>query len=171
MRISDVIGPVNESLFEDLGRKNTTGYLLNDLKQIVNEYQFGHWQEGVGADKPFMRGDLYNATYAVKVQPYPAIRKKFRDFMELKRSNPTAPFGGSDKTFNSDGFFSAAVPGLRHAHITFDLSIVYKVVGNQIYLYGFFTHDDLGTGQPRNINRQKNAAKRLSQQNFNEQNG
>ena len=38
MRISDVISPVNESLFEDLGRKNTTGYLLNDLKQIVISY-------------------------------------------------------------------------------------------------------------------------------------
>lgn len=171
MRIFDVIIPVNESLFESLGRKNTTGYLLNDLKKIVNEYQFGHWQEGLGRDKPFMRGDLYNATYTVKVQPYPAIRKKFRDFMELKRANPMAPFGSSDKSFSSDGIFNSVIPGLRHAHITFDLSIVYKLIGNQIYLYGFFTHDDLGTGQPRNINRQKNAAKRLSQQNFNEQNG
>lgn len=165
MKINEIAATASQSLFETFNQHNDTGFMAEDLVRIYQEAQTNNWRTG---EKPFMRGDLYNATYAVKVQPYPAIRKKFRDFMELKRANPTAPFGSSDKTFNSDGFFNAFVPGLRHAHITFDLSIVYKVVGNQIYLYGFFTHDDLGTGQPRNINRQKNAAKRLSQQNFKE---
>ncbi len=138
------------------------------FEQIVNEHKSGQWLEGQGQDKPFMRGDLYYATYAVKVHPYPAIRKKVRDFMDLKRTNPTASFGSSDRTFSSDGILNSYIPGLRHAHITFDLSVVYRIVGQQIYLYGFFTHDDLGTGQPRNINRQKNAAQRLSHQNFKE---
>lgn len=163
MRINEI--SASQSLLETFNKHNNTGFLSEDLVKIYHEARNGNWQSG---DKPFMRGDLYNATYAVKVQPYPALRKKFRDFMELKRDNPTAPFGGSDKTFTSDGIFNSVTPGLRHAHITFDLSIVYKVVGNQVYLYGFFTHDDLGTGQPRNINRQKSAAKRLSQQNFSE---
>ena len=166
MKINEIA--TGQSLFETFDKYNNTGFLTDDLVKIYHEAQNGSWRPG---DKPFMRGDLYNATYTVKVQPYPAIRKKFRDFMELKRANPMAPFGSSDKSFSSDGIFNSVIPGLRHAHITFDLSIVYKLIGNQIYLYGFFTHDDLGTGQPRNINRQKNAAKRLSQQNFNEQNG
>lgn len=140
----------------------------DDADLILAEDKKQAWVPGQGDDKPFMRGELYNTTYMVKVQPYPAVRKKFRDFMDLKRNNPNAPFGSSDKTFSSDGTFNSEIPGLRHAHITFDLSIVYKVVGHQIYLYGFFTHDDLGTGQPRNINRQKSAAKRLAHQSFKE---
>lgn len=162
MLINEIAAP---PLFETFDYQNDTGFLTEDLVKIYHEAQKGNWRAD---EKPFMRGDLYDATYAVRVQPYPAIRKKFRDFMELKRNNPTAPFGSSDKSFSSDGTFSAVIPGLRHAHITFDLSIVYKIVGNQIYLYGFFTHDDLGTGQPRNINRQKNAAQRLSNQDFHE---
>lgn len=116
----------------------------------------------------FRRGDLYKETYLNRVLPYPPIKKKFRDFMEIKRANPNQLFGSSDKLFLSSGNFINQVPGLRHAHITFDLSIVYKVVGNEIYLYGFFTHDDLGTGQPPNLNKQKSAAKRLANQTFKE---
>ena len=82
--------------------------------------------------------------------------------MELKRANPNQAFGSSDKPFISSGFFSAAVPGIRHAHLTFDLSIVYKVEGNIITLYGFFTHDELGTGQPPNLRRQKGVSQQLA---------
>ena len=168
MLIKELTSPLAHSLFEALDKINSTGYLTEVLVEIYQEATNGNWVAGQGADKPFMRGDLYNATYLVKVQPYASIRKKFRDFMELKRQNPNAPFGSSDKTFSSDGIFNSIIPGLRHAHITFDLSIVYRVVGKQIYLYGFFTHDALGTGQPKSINRQKSAAKQLSNQNFKE---
>jgi mRNA-degrading endonuclease YafQ of YafQ-DinJ toxin-antitoxin module len=114
----------------------------------------------------FRRSDLYKDTYLTKVLPYPSVKNKFRDFMEVKRTNPNQPFGASDKPFRSSGNFISAIPGLRHAHITFDLSIVYRVEGNQVFLYGFFTHDELGTGQPANINRQKSAATRFSNTRF-----
>jgi mRNA-degrading endonuclease YafQ of YafQ-DinJ toxin-antitoxin module len=114
----------------------------------------------------FRRSELYKTTYLDKVLSHPSIKNKFRAFMEIKRTNPTQPFGSSDKPFLSAGNFAAAVPGLRHAHVTHDISIVYKVVDNQVYLYGFFTHDDLGTGQPANINRQKSIAKRFSNVGF-----
>lgn len=155
-----------KSLFETIDECNNTGFLTEDLIKIIHEAKNGNWAPA--QEKPFMRGDLYDATYLVKVHPFPAIRKKFRDFMELKRQNPNAPFGSSDKTFSSDGIFTSMIPGLRHAHITFDLSIVYRIVGKQVYLYGFFTHDDLGTGQPRSPNRQRSAASRLANQTFKE---
>ncbi len=158
-----------ELLIESGRKTKNVRFSSEDLINIFQEDQKNNWQPS--PDKAFMRGDLYRSTYAIRVKPYPAIRKKLRDFMELKRNNPTAPFGGSDKSFSSDGIYNSVIPGLRHAHITFDLSIVYKIVGKQIYLYGLFTHDDLGTGQPRNINRQKNAAKTLAQQNFTETHG
>lgn len=153
-----------KSLFETFDASNNTGFATEDLVKIFREAKEGKWV----SDKPFMRGELYDATYKVRVLPYPSIRKKFRDFMEIKRNNPRQPFGASDKPFRSGGHFDNVVPGLAHAHITPDISIVYKVVGNQIYLYGFFTHDDLGTGQPANINRQKSAAQRLANQTFKE---
>lgn len=112
-------------------------------------------------DKPetiFRRCNSYLETYIDKVRPYNSIRSKFRDFMELKRWNPTVNFGKSDKPFTSDAFYARAVPGLRHAHITFDLSILYKIVNNELWLYGFYTHDELGTGQPSNIRKQSSMA-------------
>ena len=118
------------------------------------------------AQVAFRRSGLYKETYLAKVLPSPKLKAKFRDFMETKRVNPNAPFGGKDATFSSAGHFTKSVPGIRHAHITHDLSIVYKIVGNEIYLYGFFTHDELGTGQPASIQRQKSVAAKFANQNF-----
>jgi len=87
-------------------------------------------------------------------------------FMDTKRQNPQASYGSSDKLFKSNGKFAVRVPGIKHAHITHDLSVVYKVEGNNIYLYGFFTHDELGTGQPANIRKQDAMATRFSNTEF-----
>lgn len=110
----------------------------------------------------FRRCDSYKQTYLQKVKPYDSVRRKFADFMELKRWNPTQPFGKSDKLFLGTGFFIRAVPNLKHAHITQDLSIVYKLDGGTIWLYGFYTHDELGTGQPPNKRIQDAMATRIA---------
>ena len=110
----------------------------------------------------FRRCDSYKETYLQKVKPYDAIRRKFADFMELKRWNPIQPFGKSDKLFLGTGFFIRAVPNLKHAHITQDLSIVYKLEGGTIWLYGFYTHNELGTGQPPNKRIQDAMATRIA---------
>ena len=110
----------------------------------------------------FRRCDSYKQTYLQEVKPYPAVRRKFADFMELKRWNPIQPFGKSDKLFLGAGFYIKAVPNLKHAHITQDLSIVYKLDGSTIWLYGFYTHDELGTGQPPNIRIQDAMATRIA---------
>lgn len=119
----------------------------------------------------FRRSPEYQETYLSKIKNNEQLKAKFREFMEVKRNNPLQPFGSSDKQFRGDGYFTAAVSGIKHAHITHDLSIVYKVEGKnptQIYLYGFYTHDDLGTGQPPNKNRQSSMAKSFSNRTFKE---
>lgn len=114
----------------------------------------------------FKRSPAYQETYLSKIYPYPKLRAKFRDFMELKRHNPMQPFGASDKHFKSGWQFDDVVPGIKHAHITHDISIVYEYKNGEIYLYGFYTHDELGTGQPPNINKQKSMATRFANQTF-----
>jgi len=77
-----------------------------------------------------------------------------------------AVFGQNDKAFMSGGHYSKAVPGLRKAHLNLDISIVYKINGNIMYLYGFYKHDELGTGQPPNINKQSSMATQLANVSF-----
>lgn len=110
----------------------------------------------------FLRGNDFRRTYDEKVLPYEGIRKKLRQFMQSKRDNPQQPWGGSDKSFTSGGPFS----GLRHAHLTQDLSIVYRVVNRTVFLYGFYTHHDLGTGTPPKYGHQKTMGAKLQATQF-----
>ena len=103
----------------------------------------------------FLRGNDFRRTYNERVLPFEVVRSKFRQFMDSKRKDPRQPWGASDKPFTPGGNFANQVPNLKHAHLTPDLSIVYLATGNAVYLYGFYTHDDLGTGQPPKQPRQK----------------
>lgn len=117
----------------------------------------------------FQYCDLFKETYTAKSRN-PSVVKKFNDFVSAKTSNPIAPYGSSDKPFRGGGFFSNSIPKLRHAHITHDISIVYLISGfnpTQIKLYGLFSHDEMGTGQPQNIKKQKSLARQLTNQVFN----
>jgi hypothetical protein len=61
------------------------------------------------------------------------------------------------------------IQGLKHAHLTHDIMIVYTLGGRnpiEFKLYGVFSHDELGIGQPANDKRQKSAAKRMANQAF-----
>ena len=44
--------------------------------------------------------------------------------------------------------------------MTHNLSVVYKVEDNALNIYGIYSHDELGTGNPPNILRQKQMATR-----------
>lgn len=92
-----------------------------------------------------------------------AVLKALKEFITQKRAQPLAPFGSKDYPFKGDG----PLHGIGHAGLTFDVSILYKISGknpNIITLYGIFSHDQLGTGQPANIKRQKNAATTINNQ-------
>ena len=92
------------------------------------------------------------------------VAKALDKFKSAKEQNMTTPYGGSDKPFSSDGNFQ----GLSHAHLTHNISLVYKLdsARNQFKLYGFYTHDDLGTGTPANLRKQATVGGRLRTQQF-----
>lgn len=99
----------------------------------------------------------------------PNIIEMVKDFRQFKSANPLAAYGKSDKSSSPDGNFSAEVPKIRHAHLTHDISIWYTISGknpNIIRLYGIFSHDESGTGQPPARNVQRKLAKKMANQQF-----
>lgn len=99
----------------------------------------------------------------------PVVSEKLQRFIDFKLDNPLAPFGKSDKASVPDGIFANTVPGIRHAHLTFDVSIWYSISGanpTRLKLYGIFSHDESGTGQPVKLAKQKTVADRMQQQSF-----
>lgn len=117
----------------------------------------------------FLRCDMFAETAAEKTRAYPKLASKIAEFFKLKFQSPLQQFGSSDKPFKNEGNFTSHVPGLRHAHLTHDIMIVYTISGRDptlFKLYGIFSHDELGIGQPANIKIQKNMARRMSNQNF-----
>lgn len=91
------------------------------------------------------------------------LAKALDKFKSTKEQNVSTPYGASDKPFRGDEF-----KGLSHAHVTHDVSLVYKYQSssNQFKLYGFYTHDDLGTGTPANVRKQATVGGRLRNQQF-----
>jgi mRNA-degrading endonuclease YafQ of YafQ-DinJ toxin-antitoxin module len=114
----------------------------------------------------FFRSEAYKETYLNKIRPHNGLKTKFRSFMDLKRQDPKAPFGNDDYAFTSNAPIGNAVPGLRHAHINRDISIIYRVDNNNVYLYGFYRHDDIGTGTPAKKNLQQTAATKFQSTTF-----
>lgn len=112
---------------------------------------------------------LFKETMQEKLAVNPGLREKFEDFKKTKEVNHMANFGSSDKMFNGEANFIKAVPKLRKAHLTHDLSIFYRLSGANptvIELYGVFTHDEAGIGQPAHTGRQKQLGKKLVRQEF-----
>lgn len=114
------------------------------------------------------------STFKKSAKRHPEIQEKFKKFVQFKSKNPTAQFGASDKPFVGKGSFGRMLPGLMHAHLNSDVSIVYKVSGTNpttIYLYGFYSHSELGTGTPPNLNKQQSAAQKFSNTTFENKQG
>ena len=113
---------------------------------------------------------LFDQSFDAKKREYPLITQKMAEFLAVKQSNPLQPFGGSDKPFNSKGNFGTVISGLRHAHLTHDIMVAYTLGGRDpivFNLYGVFSHDELGIGQPANVKKQKAQVKRMANQPFN----
>jgi hypothetical protein len=89
-------------------------------------------------------------------------------FIHGKTTNPLAAYGGSDTAFSGSGIYGSTGLKLKHAHITRDLSIVYRIHGNPtlIDIYGVFSHAELGTSDNPNIKKQKQMSKRFSNAEF-----
>lgn len=112
---------------------------------------------------------LFKDTISKKAKQNPDVLKLFKEFIQLKSENPNQSFGSRDGPFKATGTFTKYVPKLRHAHLMHDLNICYTINGKDpttIKLYGVFKHDELGTGQPANINRQQSVASKMGNQSF-----
>lgn len=91
------------------------------------------------------------------------IVKRLKEFILHKLKYPTngsipgqfPGFGSSDKKFKTTGNFGRETRGIAHAHLTHNISIVYLVDDDKLNLYGVYTHDAIGTGNPPDINRQQ----------------
>ena len=109
---------------------------------------------------------MYNETL-LNYSKNQRVLEKLKDFISYKRNNPTQNFGTKDQFFSTHGILKSAVnnESMKHAHLTHDVSILYTIQGRPplIKLYGIFSHDDLGTGQPAKKQDQRVAASRLSQ--------
>jgi len=101
--------------------------------------------------------------------------QKLKDFTNHKLQYPSngggtagqnSGFGSSDKKFRTDGNFGISVRNISHAHLTDNISVTYLVDGDRLNIYGVYTHDAIGTGQPANVNRQKQIATRWSNMKF-----
>ena len=173
-----------QALLEAVGKEAlATGFLTEDLINIV-EAQQGEWTTPVSGhqlledlnirgvkqmanDVLFSRCPLFDETYSEKISHYPDVKSKIEDFIIFKSENPMAPFGSKDAAFIGAGPLGKT--GVKHAHLTRDLFILYTLSGKSpkiIKLYGVATHHDSGTGTPANPNKQKSLAKKLSRQEF-----
>lgn len=90
------------------------------------------------------------------------IQARFKEFAKWESQYPNEKFGSSDYPFAGSG----KLAGFWHAKLSFDVSIIYRCEKNIIYLYGVFTHDEAGTGQPANKNKQSSLRSKLDNQSF-----
>lgn len=88
----------------------------------------------------------------------------FPNWLKAKLNEPLKLIG-NDKPFSGGGHYA----GLSHAHLGGDVSIVYKLEGKdprKLKLFGFYSHDELGTGQPAKQKIQQKVSRRLTTQVF-----
>lgn len=116
------------------------------------------------------RCPLFMETMEEMVKGYgPKITELLASFIKSKMADPTAPYGSSDKANPSGTPAAIAVPKIRHAHLTHDISVFYTVSGSnpaELRLYAVYTHAQSGTSRPPNPKKQASTAKRMGGQTF-----
>jgi len=111
----------------------------------------------------FRRSKLFGETLA----KHKEVGAKLAEFVKFKSDDPLGRFGKKDQHFQGDGPLKAT--GLIHAHLTQDISILYKRSGKDpmfMDLVAVLSHAELGTGDPANPKQQKKIAKVMIDQEF-----
>lgn len=122
---------------------------------------------------PYVTDELFNTLSRYSNQKKRLI-ERLKEFILHKQKYPCnggvpgqcPGFGSTDKKFKSSGNFGKEIRGVAHAHLTDDISIAYLVDGDNLNLYGVYSHDAMGTGQPANINRQQQIADQWAKMSF-----
>jgi hypothetical protein len=97
------------------------------------------------------------------------ILKELGAFIQAKSENPNQPYRSSDKANPAGTPLATAIPKIKHAHLTHDVSVFYTMMGsnpNELRLYAVLSHDDSGSGQPPNPKKQKSLGAKMSNQTF-----
>jgi mRNA-degrading endonuclease YafQ of YafQ-DinJ toxin-antitoxin module len=108
----------------------------------------------------FKKSKHFDLSFSKWSENNASLKQKLIDFINTKSENPVQRFGASDYAFSNTGSYS----GLQHAHLTQDLSLIYKLAGSNpvdIYLYGIYSHAELGTSRPPNIKVQKSMGTKI----------
>ena len=166
-----------ESLKLDTAHRFSKSTLLEIASAISNFNKsakllnIGKLAESLGEDSsnlmPVYISDEFNKTIDKWKHLRAGIKKKIMDFVAHKSQYPCNGGQGSrcpgfakvDKQFASGGTFDLPeIRNIAHCHLTGDISLVYLIRDGVINLYGIYSHDDIGTGQPANLNRQKQKA-------------
>lgn len=139
----------------------------NVLEQLQIAEQ-GEWSiVEAGDNVQFLKSSIFDETVQKRTAMMSNLQDKLKDFVATKSRDPMQPFGGKDKPFGGNGPIGQAFPKMRYTHLNSDLSLFYTMEGRNptmIKLYGVFSHDDIGIGQPQNIKRQKNFISRLKRE-------
>jgi mRNA-degrading endonuclease YafQ of YafQ-DinJ toxin-antitoxin module len=144
-------------------------YLVEELSRLIGIIDEGSKKVAPSVAPAPTTMVRIGSNYKDTLNSHPLLLDKVDAFIRTKLADYSAQFGASDKAFAANGNFINAVPGLKHAHLNHDISMVYKIHGANprfLDLYGLFSHDDLGTGQPKNDKRQKTRAKQFSNDKF-----
>ena len=137
----------------------------NDIVEQLKIAEQGSWtviESGNLAD--FQKSSIFDDTIQKRQQMMPNLQDRIREFIATKSKDPLQQYGSKDKPFGGNGPIGQAFPKMRYTHLNSDLSLFYTMEGRNptvFKLYGVFSHDDIGIGQPQNIKRQKNFITRL----------
>ncbi len=126
---------------------------------------------------PTFVGKEYESTLEKYANIRHILTSKILKFIEHKSKVPyngnipgseTGGYGNSDQRFKPKGNFNRPeIRNIAHVHLTPDISIVYRIHDGRLDIFGLYSHDAIGTGQPPNMNRQEQAAKRWSNETVN----
>ena len=137
---------------------------FNQLESLIESFQSVTWTlYEADADTVVRTSSLFN------INDYDSlVAEKFKDFVATKKNN-LALYGSRDSAMNTRAPLGNTIEGLRHAHLTQDVSVFYRIHGRDpryLDIYGLFRHKDSGTGNTPNIKKQKSLASRFAQAQF-----
>ena len=107
---------------------------------------------------------VFSSLFIHTLNTHKVVADKAESFINAKLENPTQRYGASDSRFIPAGPLGKLK--VSHAHLSKDISILYRIAGTpaKLYLYGIFSHKESGTSDTPNINKQKSLSTTLGNQ-------
>jgi len=176
MRISELFENTMPSALVEIHRadSNPSGWTSFTFEELVNMLEASKKDKHKSQKQAFAPPGPDVPDTVVDVGPefnqtmsrYPSISARYDQWIRAKMENPMSLIG-YDKPFVAKSPYD----GLMHAHMDDDVSVVYRITGRNprhIKVYGFYSHEDLGTTRPPKQKVQQIVGNRLQKQIFQE---